>query len=277
MEFQSLKPSDYEKTDILMAKKAIIIALMSFLVPFLGFVLLINSSLAKIYYNNIIVHSILLIVICSIAATMSIFTYRAYAKFKNIRIFITSCFFYTLFIFFLLHSVFVHKFYFVSEESFDIAEHIGMFFASLISLIFILPLERLTDIVYKRRKLILFVLTILFFGFIASLLIFVSFVRLLSFYLDFFILFTGIFLLLSAIFLIRRYSATWHGALIYLIATLSIFINAAIIPFFYNEWNVLWWYFHFVILAGLIVVLSGIFANPEKFKYYKSAKHEIQT
>lgn len=49
-----------------------------------------------------------------------------------------------------------------------------------------------------------------------------------------------------------------HANFYYFIAGLSALVNTAVIPFFYKEWNLSWWYFHIVILIAELIIFWGI-------------------
>ena len=46
--------------------------------------------------------------------------------------------------------------------------------------------------------------------------------------------------------------------MIYLIIAFSILLNAGIIPVFYEEWDIIWWYFHAIFSASFVVILIGL-------------------
>lgn len=246
-------------------KKILIISFASFFIPFYVFIALMNTYLSRVYYTNILAHSALLIVICSTAFSISYFYYINYAKNKDLLFFIIALFFKIIGLAMFFHAITIPTFYFMNEHIFDVTEHFGLFLASLILMALFLPVNYAGDFIYNnKRKILVFCALTMILGFI-SLLFSIGLTD--KFYKDVndFIFLSGVLLLVGAIgFLKKRARMAEYVSFPYLIAGLTVLVNAAIIPFFYKEWNVVWWYFHIVIFLAEIVIFIGILKKCDK-------------
>lgn len=246
-------------------KKIIVISFTVFFMFFYIFVALENSYLVHIYYTGILAHSVLLMTICSTAFSIFYFYYKSYAQNKNPLFFAVALFFEMTGISFFFHSITIPTFYFLNEYIFDITEHLGLFFAGAALMILFLPAGSITDFFYNYRKKIVYFVAL--FSAIKIILFFSSsgfaeeFVK----YINLFIFLSGV-LMFAGVMRILKMRATMAECKIYsyLVVGLSVLINAAIIPFFYKEWNVLWWYFHMIILIAELIIFIGILRKCDK-------------
>ncbi|MDO8601302.1 MAG: HAMP domain-containing protein [bacterium] len=229
-----------------------------FFLPFLIFIFLKSNQLGGRSYHNPWVHSLLLLIICGVAFYAAYVAYRGYKESQSVNLFITSLAFYTFGFVFFLHGLTIPDFGLFSEDLFEVAEHYGLFLGSFILLGLILPLEGLREFVYRLAKNF-------FWGWAAFLLIaFIVLVfspplaGILAGQAD---LFTGLTIfpiVITFLFILSSYRRSRSGLLFYFIMALAILINSAIIPFFYKEWNLLWWYFHFTFLLPFLIILLGL-------------------
>ena len=238
--------------------KIVAIAFISFIVPFLGFVFLRQSGIGNISFHSHGVHTAALALIAIFAFYSCLTAYRAYEKRKDARIFFIALAFYVFGFAFLLHGISVPDFYIFNEEIFDITEHYGLFLGSLTLFLLIFPWNAWKLKIYNRRIFIFGCLAAFLWAGFASLIIFPQAAEFLYSVVDLFIILTGILTFITLLFLIVKYREKKNTLLAYLIIAFSIFLNAAIIPIFYEEWNIVWWYFHAVFSASFIVILIGL-------------------
>ncbi|TAN57503.1 MEKHLA domain-containing protein [Patescibacteria group bacterium] len=234
------------------------VAFISFIVPFLGFIFLRQSGIGDISFHSHGVHTAALSLIAILAFYSCLTAYRAYEKRKDARIFFITLAFYIFGFTFLLHGISIPDFYIFNEEIFDITEHYGLFLGSLTLFLIIIPWNAWKLKIYNRRIFIFGCLAaFLWLGF-AALIIFPRSADFLYSLTSLFIILTGVLTLITLFFLIIKYREQKNTLLAYLIIAFSIFLNSGIIPIFYEEWNIVWWYFHAIFSASFIVILIGL-------------------
>src|SRR3990167_8760331 len=238
--------------------KIVAIAFISFIVPFLGFVFLRQSGIGNISFHSHGVHTAALALIAIFAFYACLTAYRAYEKRKDARIFFIAMAFYVFGFTFLLHGISVPDFYLFNEEIFDITEHYGLFLGSLTLLLLIVPWNAWKLKIYNNRRIILMGLAAFLWAGFASLVIFPETAEFLYEIVDFFVALTSVLILITLSFLIFKYREQKSILLVYLIIAFSILLNAGLIPLFYKEWNIVWWYFHAIFSASFVVILIGL-------------------
>ena len=236
----------------------ILIALVSFLIPFLGFVLLLKGFFGGVIYHSHLAHSILLIITCAIAFYAAYLADQAYLKNRDPRVFVTSLAFYVFGLSFLSHAVSIPDWQFFNEAVFDITEHYGLFIGAFIFFALVFLPFGLQEKIYRFRMSIFIVLTLMLFIGFAALFIFPAFLGFLTAFINLAIVLTGFLFFCALLFLLKIYHKTKNILLIYMVSGFGILINSGIIPLFYKEWNVLWWYFHITFLSGFLVILFGV-------------------
>ncbi len=241
-------------------------ALGAFFLPFSVFIFLLNSKLKADIYHDLLLHSVMLLVICGFAFYTAYFAYRSYEKNRDVRLFILALAFFIFGFSFFLHGMSISAFGLFNEIIFDVTEHYGLFLGSLILIGIILPIEKWRDGAYKNRAKIFFGLAFLLLISFIALVFLPDFAEGLEGLVNIFTGLTGILFVICLIFLIKIYAETGTVLLLHLILGFSILINTAIIPFFYREWNVLWWYFHLVFFLGFIVILLGLLKGREEIE-----------
>jgi len=242
--------------------KVILFTAVSFTVPFLMFLYLLVADYGEIFFHSHISHSILLLITSALALYTSHSAYKAYSKSGDLRIFVLSLSFYAFGFVFLLHGITMPDALFnvpwFNEAIFDVTEHYGLFLGSLIFLGLIMPLAGYKDSIYKNRLKIFGVLAIGLLLFFISLVVFSGFAKALESTIDIPTALTGLLFFISTIFLLNKYRQNPNTLLFYIILGFAVLINSAIIPFFYEEWNMLWWYFHLTFLTGFAIILFGL-------------------
>ncbi len=241
-------------------KKAIVAA-SSFLLPFIVFFVLLKSPFSEEVFYNPVLRSIVVILICMMAFIVAYFAYQIYKKNHDARIFIITLAFYVFGFVFFLNILSTANFSFFMAEIFEVTEHYGLFFGSLLLLGFILPPVTLDAKIYKYRRKVFFWI---FFGLLAVFIFLVfspSVTEVLDHSASFFIGASGFLILAALILLLYKYKDSTSNLIWHLIVGLSILINSAIVPFFYKDWGVLWWYFNFIILISFSTVFVGLVRN----------------
>ncbi len=259
--------------------KTILISLASFLLPFLSFSFLLRSGLSDVFYFNYFAHSILLLSTCILAFYTSYVAYRGYLKNKNVRIFIISLAFYIFGFVFFVHAMSIPGLYVfggtLNNAIFDITEHYGLLFGALILFGLVLPVKRFKQWIFiNKRKIYLIPIISMLLGFI-FLVISPEIQEVLEKTMEYPVVLTGIFFFSSLVFLIHKYSDSKSILLLYLIIGFSILINTSIIPFFYQEWSILWWYFHFIFLLGFVVISIGVVKSKINKQGFETIFDEI--
>ncbi len=250
-------------------KKVIILSLTSFLVGFGVFVYIFKTvDTPDIIIHNHLIHGALMIIMCLVAFFAAYRAYISYSYSKNVYELFLALAFYLFGFIFLAHGVFVPGFLFIDEMLFDIFEHTGLFFGSLLFLGLGFSLNKWKEGIYKKRLKIVT-------GVIAATVAYPIFIlgtppiaEYIGRNLDIITGVTSLFFLLSVVVLLLRYKKHASGLVLYIIVSLSMLINTGIIPFFYEEWNILWWYFHIIALVSFLIILIG-FLRSDKYNIAK--------
>lgn len=251
-------------------KKSLLILFTSFFITFYISLAILSSYLSHVYYTSLVAHSILLIIICSTAFSTCYFYYYNYSQNRIFPFFVMALFFEVLGFMFFFHAVSIPSFYFFNEYIFDVTEHFGPFLGGLVLMLMFLPDGFAKNFFYKNRKKILvlsalaLILWFIFYVFSieASKSIFDN--------INSYIFLSSIFLLIGLVAIFKeRGRLSEYKSFNYLIAGLGMFLNAAIEPLFYKEWNVLWWYFHLILVFAGFVIFAGILKKCDKISGYK--------
>lgn len=167
-------------------------------------------------------------------------------------------------IYFFLHALVVPDFLIFSEALFDIFEHYGLFLGGIALLIGVFFHTKDKDRLYHFHKRIIS-------GWIAGNLLFVAFFTawpraqdILYSWVDYATGVSGVFLLLSALFFFRRFYVSREQLNIYVANGLLILVASTILPFFYEEWNLVWWSNHSLFLLGNIAIFVGFIADHKR-------------
>jgi PAS domain S-box-containing protein len=229
----------------------------SFLFPFLGFVFLLFSGLGEKQFYNPIIHGIVLSFASGFALYISFTAYRGYNRNRDPKVLGIALAFFAFGFIFLLHGMTpLSPLY--SEDFFDVTEHYGLFIGSLLLLSSILPLQKFSGAIYLIKQKIFRGLVI---GLLLATVLLVSLPALtksLEATINIPIGLTGLLFFISLISLLRKYREGPGTLSFYLILAFAVLINSGLIPFFYKEWDFLWWHFHLVILLGFVLILRGL-------------------
>lgn len=236
----------------------------AFFIPFAIFILILNSSLVVVFYQNYLTHTILLALVCMLAFSASYFAYHVFSGNKDFKILILSMIFYIFGFLFFIHGSAIPGFLLLSEEAFDATEHFSLFLGAIFFLAMFFPFKKHEAFIYKNRLRVFVALNAFLVSFFVILATLPRFAAFLAGSSDFFIGSTGV-LLLAVIFLLAdQYQQNKSIFLFFLMAGCATLINVGIMPFFYYEWNVLWWYFHLVFIMGFSIILIGLVKSHKK-------------
>lgn len=252
-DFDSDYQAQFNKSQFL---KAVLFALLSFLLPFLGFVFFFSAAVGKVLYHSHLAHSLLFFIVSALPLYAAYYAYRSYSKNQDVRVFALALTFFIFGLVFFGHSI--ANFYHLGENIFDITEHYGLFLGSLFFLLFMLVSYFVEKDIYHYRREVFLIITISLLLAFWQLNTFPSLAETLENNVNFFIATTGIFFLVIIFFLLKKYREKRSILLSYLINGFAILVNTAIVPLFYEEWNLLWWYFHLVFVVGFAVILIGL-------------------
>jgi len=139
---------------------------------------------------------------------------------------------------------------------------------SLILFASLAPTKFLKEKIYRYKdKIFLFYTVLLSLGFIAILLL-PNMATTIATNIDLFIVPLMIFLfaLMPVLFLIR-YKKNGDKFLLYLAFIFSLLINAGITKLFYKEWDIIWWYFHIILVLAFLLALYGLIKSKEESFY----------
>lgn len=236
----------------------------AFFLPFLTFLFLLNSPWTAVFYQDYFVHTILMFLVCVLAFSTSYFAYHIFTGNKDFKILVLSLIFYIFGFMFFIHGIAIPGFLLLSEDAFDVTEHFSLFLGALFFLAMFFPLKKYEEFLFKNRLKVFFTLNIFLILFFVLLAVFPLFASLLAAVIDIFIGSTGILLLVVIFLFADQFEQSKSAFLFFLMIGCAILINIGIMPFFYHEWNVLWWYFHLVFILGFSVILLGLARSHKK-------------
>ncbi len=246
--------------DTLRTRNIFLVALGAFLAPFVLFILILqNFSLTTVYVNQAS-HTILLASICAIAFYTAYFSYHQdYLKDKDPQVLFTALAFCVFGLGFAAHAVSVFGSHFLTESVFDVTEHATLPLGAALLTLSIVSLPNLSGRIYKRRVVILLITIALALCWLATIVFAPIITGRIAANIDTFtIIPTGILFAILTLLFIEKFYEKPNTLFVYMVASLAVLINTGIIPLFYQEWNVVWWYFHLVLLAGFGLILIGL-------------------
>ncbi len=160
-------------------------------------------------------------------------------------------------VYFFLHALVVPDFIIFNESLFDIFEHYGLFLGSITLFIGALLGTRGGEYLYRFRN------RIISWWIVANLLLIASFIlgqklqEMLYWWVEYAAGLSGVSFFLISIFFFRRFNKSREHLNLYIATGFFVLAGSAITPFFYEEWNLLWWSNHTIILLGSILMLVG--------------------
>lgn len=216
--------------------------------------ILIKTPLASVFYINILAHSFILLGLVVTLFLVAFFAYQYYLKDKEICCYFIFLATYILGVFGFVHAIAVPAFGWGNEALFDISEHYGLFLTSLFLYGLVIPFSaQIQDKIYKARSKIFLGLSFLLITAFALIFFWPTLSQILYSWVNFFIGFTGInFFLLMLVLLIQKRDSFFNSYFPNILALLG---SSTIPPFFYKEWNLTWWYVHFLELLAIVILL----------------------
>lgn len=243
-------------------KGAILRILIAFFAPLAVSVLLSWTRLSESHTYSHLLHALIMVVSGSISFYIFYRAYGIYKATRNPILLSLSLAFLIFGISLVFHAVSIPGLtYFFNETFFDITEHYGLFLGSLILLGAIFPYnKKIEDAFYKYHKFFLYGILLVFLMFFISVLSLPSWADFLARYVNLPVGVTSLAFFLNALFIFgaHDFKKKRNPLSLYLMSGLFILANVGIIPFFYEEWNVLWWFFHFIFVIGYLLILIGL-------------------
>jgi len=236
------------------------VSFLAFFLPFLGFIFMSMRGFGEITYTNHVVHSVLLITLSVVTLYTSHYAYKIYKREKFVWVFIVSLSFYVFGFIFLVHGLAIPNTFFagINNTVFVTSESYSLFLGSLILLWLILSTEGSQKWIYKNKRRIVSGVGVALFAIYFLLLIYPNIATMAMNTARIFGALAAIPLLLSIAFLIGAYARTKNIFLLYTIIGISILLNISVVPFFYEQWSVLWWFGHLVYFSTFLVMLAGL-------------------
>lgn len=248
-----------ESTSYSSVKKLILLSFLFFIVPFLGFLFLKTEYDPSILYKLEGLHTISILVMSVLALLVAFFGYTIFAGSTDIRIMFIVFAFFSFGAIFAMHALSLPSLAISSQDFFEITEHYSLLFVSL--LVFIgasIPATASSSATYNKR-LYLFIATqvlILLFFIIAFNVPRIT--TLLAQTIDAPIILTGILFIGALAKLFQQYATDHNKFILSIILGISVILNTVVIPFTYQEWDLLWWYFHFILALSFAVASFGM-------------------
>jgi len=257
------------------SKKAMTIVVASLLLPIIILLALFKFLIETIFLSYYL-HSFILIIASLLSFFITFYSHVLYKKNNNFRLLLISLSFYGAGLILLLHAILVPEFLIFNELVFDITEHYGFFVGSLLMFLIFLPIPevcRKGACTYKNS--IFVTATLLLAAFITSIFVFPTFAEILESYINVVTLLTSApYLLLSVVF-VRNYLSTGLSLSFYFAAGFGVLVSIGIIPLFYEEGNIIWWYFHLVFIIGFTLILTGLIKDKSKDESFSKVFSDI--
>ncbi|MCK5461071.1 PAS domain S-box protein [Candidatus Gracilibacteria bacterium] len=230
----------------------------SFALPLFGFMCLYESAIGDIVYYNKVVYGLSLSMLFSLSFYISRVASLGYKKNKDVRLFFLSLAFHVIGFVSFLHALLLIPFFEIHKSVFAVWEHVGFFFGALVFLGFFIAPKNIKNIERDKNKAFFLATFLILWGFF--ILVFLpEIAKAIELKINIFIGITGfLFALVSLVFFIRFYYQTRVRILIHLFSGFAILMSTGVIPFFYEEWNIVWWYYHMLSLLAFVVILFGI-------------------
>lgn len=217
-------------------------------------------------FSSHTIHSIVMTCIFGVQLATLYLAMHKYSETRN-----TSWLFLILFgsvssMYFFLHALVVPGFLIFSEELFDVFEHYGLFLGGGVLLIGSFFSAQTKERLYRLRTRILtgWVIGNLFF--VTALIVWPRLLEIMYSFVDYATGVSGIFLFIASLFFFRRCFASREPLDAAVAGGLLILVASTILPFLYEDWNILWWFNHTLFLLGNIVILTGFIVDKRKIE-----------
>ena len=228
------------------------------LAPFAAFVGIYLSSWGGMVIRDNLMHILLTIIVGAFSIYSAYYYLELYSSVSDHRLFFASWASITFAFGIILHGlvIFTDKLIPSQQAIFEITEHYGIFVSALLFSGVLVPARYMKSL-FKYRNFVNMAI-------VSSLMIVLAFILYLpsiSARLHGMIDYTQgastfIFLVL-ALYLAFRFANNGDLVLLYFIFAFSVFSVWGIVPKFYEEWNILWWYAHLIFPTGYTAIFIG--------------------
>src|SRR3989338_11017628 len=257
--------------------KTIIKALIFFFLPLAVIFISPRFPLFQIQIHSYFFHWLVMIIASSLAFYIFYRAYSSYKITKNPPLLAISLAFLTFGISLIFHAVTIPGFpYFFNEVIFDIAEHYGLFIGSLILLGIVFPYNKtIENFFYAYHKILLRGLLAFFVIFFISVIALPPLAEFLGTHIDLPTGITGVAFFLNAIFIFfaHNYKKERGSLSVFLVISFLVLTSVGVIPFFYEEWNILWWFFHLIFIVGFLLMLLGLIKHRSAADFNEVFSH----
>lgn len=242
--------------------KTAIKAIISFLTPIGAILIFSLSYLSEISVQSHPLHWLIMVIAGSLAFYVFYRAHNTYKVTKNPPLLALSLAFLTFGIALIFHAITIPGFpYFFNETIFDITEHYGLFLGSLILLGIIFPYnKKIENFFYAYHKIFLRGLLAFFIIFFTLVIVLPPMAEFLEAHVDLPIGITGATFFLNAVFIFfsHNFKKERSQLSVFFVIGFLILTSAGIVPFFYEEWNITWWFFHIIFIVGFVLMLLGL-------------------
>lgn len=214
---------------------------------------------SDLIYKNVEAHSIALLTAALFAVIVGIYSLLTYKRSKNTRFFLISLSFLTFAAVFVIHAYFGSFLDSTHDLLFDISEHYGLFIGSIAFLFIFIRSKDFSDWVAKNNIKVMIYWALTVAGLVWMVVWSQKLAGSLAQIIDLPTLLTGAVFFMAVMFLILRYSLERNWFDFFLTLGISIMTTTAVIPLIYEEWNIIWWLFHVVIIVAFFLVFIGLF------------------
>lgn len=234
---------------------------LAIMVP-LAIFLLINTQFGGgSLYRFEFLHAIIIMGTSIFAIVISFFGYKAYVSSADLRLIFIIFGFLIYGVISSLHILAGISYFHtvLSHSFFEISEHSGLFFVSLL-IIFgsSLPLLGASSAVYKMRLYILGIIAVVISAFFLIIYYIPEIAMIIESYMKLVIIMTSVLFVWSMINFLELYRLSPSRCAVFHIIGLGVLTSAVVISFFYEQWDVFWWYYHALIIVGFSIMSFGM-------------------
>lgn len=239
-------------------RKLITLSFLFFIVPFLGLLLLKTQYDVTALYKYEVLHTVSVLAMSALALLVAFFGYTVYEDSSDMRIMFIIFAFFTFGAIFTLHSMSLPSIGMASNDFFEMTESYSLLFVSL--LVFIgasLPAST-PDSIYSKRWYIFATIQVLVLSFFITAFSVPKITTLLNQAPSVPSILTGILFIGSVVKLIQQYAKDHNEFIVSIILGISVILNALTISPTHKEWDIEWWYIHFILALSFAVASFGI-------------------
>lgn len=217
--------------------------------------------ITSISFSSHIIHSAMMACIFGVQIFMIYLALHKYAKTRDARWFFFILAGLISSVYFFFHTLVVPGFVIFSEALFDIFEHYGLFLAGMALSVGIAWNGKAGERLYSLRKKILDGWIVGNLSVIAILMFWPKLQDILYSWVDYATGISGILLLVASAFFFRHFSVSRERIDMSVASGLLVLTGSTVVPFFYEEWNLLWWSNHVLFLLGNTMMLVGFIVD----------------